>query len=228
MQTIVLIRHGYPLSWDQKLKGRGTPPHQRLDPGLAEIGIKHAQLSAAHIAKTGGADHVISSPFRSCLETADAIAAACKAEVTPDWRVGEVLLSQVLGSPFSPTSAMDPDWESRREGAGKPSHPESDRTIQERVGRMMVDLKGRKPFAQRIVIVSHAIILTELVKSLTGRMVTLDWHPCAITTLVRAKPIDRGWKLSGELGGFKHLGADDRSEPVEQIEHRYHPLDSRS
>src|SRR5438046_1372425 len=101
MQSILLIRHGYPISWDQKLKTRGTPPHERIDPGLADIGKKQAALSAAHMRTAGGAAVVISSPFRRCLETADAIAAACKAEVTPDWRVGEVLLSQVLGSPFS-------------------------------------------------------------------------------------------------------------------------------
>jgi len=228
MQTIILIRHGYPTSWDEKQKGRGTPPHQRLDPGLAEIGRKQAQLSAAHIAANGGASVVISSPFRRCLETADAIAGACAAEVAPDWRVGEVLLSQVLGSPFSPTSAMDPEWAARREGAGKPSHPESDRTLQERVAKMVIDLKGRKPLAQRIVIVSHDIILKDLLKVMSGRAVTLDWHPCAITTLTRAKPADRGWKISGAPGGYQHLGADDRSEPVEQVVHKYHPLDSRS
>jgi ribonuclease H / adenosylcobalamin/alpha-ribazole phosphatase len=228
MQTIVLIRHGYPASWDEKQKSRGTPPHQRLDPGLAEIGRQQAQLSAAHIAATGGATAVISSPFRRCLETADAIAVACRAEVTPDWRIGEVLLSQVLGSPFSPTSAMDPEWAVRRDGAGKPSHPESDRTLQERVAKMVIELKARKPLAQRIVIVSHDIILKDLLKVMSGRAVTLDWHPCAIATLTRAKPADRVWKLSGVVGGFQHLGTDDRTEPVEQVVHKYHPLDSRS
>ena len=228
MQTIILIRHGYPSSWDEKLKSRGTPPHQRLDPGLAEIGRTQAALSAAHIAAAGGAEVVMSSPFRRCLETADTIATACKAEVTPDWRIGEVLLSQVLGSPFSPTSAMDPEWSARREGAGKPSHPESDRTLQERVAKVVIELKGRKPLAQRIVIVSHDIILKDLLKVMSGRAVTLDWHPCAITTLTRAKPADRVWKCSGPVGGYQHLGADDRTEPVEQVVHKYHPLDSRS
>lgn len=228
MQTIILIRHGYQASWDQNLKSRGTPAHLRLDPALAEIGQQQARLSATHIASGGGADLIISSPFRRCLETADAIAAACKADITPDWKVGEVLISQVLGSPFSPSGAMDPEWAERREGAGKPSHPESDRTVQERVARTLVELKARKPFAQRIVIVSHAIILTELCKSLSGRPIACDWHPCAITTLTRAKPVDRQWRLTGGLASVAHLGADDRTEPVEQIVHVYHPLDSRS
>lgn len=228
MQTIILLRHGYPLSWDQQLKSRGTPAHLRLDPALAEIGQRQARLSAARIAATGGAALVITSPFRSCLETADAIVAACQAAVAPDWRIGEVLLSQVLGSPFSPSGAMDPEWAERREGAGKPSHPESDRTLQERVARMAVDLKGRKPFAQRIVVVSHTIILKALFTGMTGRPVAHDWHPCGMTVLTRAKPVDRQWRLNGELGGCAHLGADDRSEPVEQIVHTYHPLDSRS
>lgn len=217
MQSIILIRHGYPISWDEKLKARGTPPHQRLDSGLAEIGRTQAALSAAHIAALGGVDVLISSPFRRCLETADAIAAATKADVTPDWRVGEVLLSQVLGSPFSPTSAMDPEWVARRSGAGKPSHPESDRTLQERVAKVVIELKGRKPLAQRIVIVSHDIILKDLLKVMSGRVVTLDWHPCAITTLTRSKPADRVWKINGVAGGYQHLGADDRTEPVEQV-----------
>ena len=227
MQTVILIRHGYPTSWDEK-KSRSTPPHQRLDPGLAEIGRTQAQLSAAHITAAGGAAVVITSPFRRCLETADVIAAACKAEVAPDWRVAEVLLSQVLGSPFSLLSSMDPEWSARREGAGKPSHPESDRTIQERVAKTVIELKNRKPFAQRIVLVSHDIILKELFKVMNGRAATVDWHPCAITTLTRAKPMDRLWKLTGKLGGYEHLGADDRCEPVEQVVHKYHPLDSRS
>ncbi len=228
MQTIILIRHGYPSSWDEKQKARGTPPHQRLDPGLAEIGRTQAALSAAHIAALGGVDALISSPFRRCLETADAIAAAGQVKVTPDWRIGEVLLSQVLGSPFSPTSAMDPEWVKRRDGAGKPSHPESDRTLQERVAKVVIELKGRKPLAQRIVIVSHDIILKDLLKVMSGRAVTLDWHPCAITTLTRAKPADRVWKINGTAGGHQHLGADDRTEPVEQVVVKYHPLDSRS
>ncbi len=123
---------------------------------------------------------------------------------------------------------MDPEWAARREGAGKPSHPESDRTIQERVAKLVIELKGRKPLAQRIVIVSHEILLKEIYKFMSGRPVAHDWHPCAVTTLIRAKPMDRQWRLSGELAGIKHLGADDRSEPVEQVVHKYHPLDSRS
>ncbi len=228
MQTILLVRHGYPLCWDQKLKTRGSPAHLRIDPTLAEIGVAQARHCAATIAADGGAAAVLSSPFRACLETADLIAAACSAEITADWRLGEVLLSQVLGSPFSPGSAMDPEWAERRAGAGKPAHPESDRTIAERVMKTVLGLRDRKPFASRIVIVSHAIILTELVKTLTGRMATGDWHPGAITTLTRAKPIERQWRLRGGFAEVAHLGADDRAEPVEQIEHRYHPLDSRS
>lgn len=228
MQTIILVRHGYPISWDQKLPVRGTPPHQRLDPGLAEVGQRQAALSAGQIVALGGASLVIASPFRRCLETADAISAATKAEVVPDWRLGEVLLSTVLGSPFGPTSAMDPDWAARREGAGKPSHPESDRTIHERVAKTAIDLKGRKPFAQRIVLVSHEIILKALFTAMTGRTATVDWHPGALAVLTRATPADRQWRLSGELAAYKHLGADDRCEPVEQIVHVYHPRDSRS
>jgi broad specificity phosphatase PhoE len=228
MQTIIFVRHGYPVSWDQDLKARGTPAHLRIDPALADIGKRQAEHTAAFLKQSGGVDVLISSPFRRALETADAIAATCGVAVTPDWRVGEVLLSQVLGSPFSLGSAMDPDWGSRREGSGKPSHPESDRTIQDRVMKTVVDLKGRKPLAQRIVIVSHDIILKELFKVMSGRAIACDWHPCAITTLTRAKLLDRQWRLSGELCGFAHLGDDDRTEPVENIVHRYHPLDSRS
>lgn len=228
MQTIILIRHGYPVSWDQKLKNRGSPAHLRLDPALAEIGLRQARASAAHIAEKGGAGLVLASPFRRCIETADAIAAACSAEVVTDWRIGEVLLSQVLGSPFSPSGAMDPEWAERRAGAGKPSHPESDQTLRERVAKTVIDLKGRKPFARRIVVVSHEIILKELLAAMTGRAITLDWHPCAITTLARAKPVDRTWRLVGPAGGVQHLGADDRPEPAEEIIVKYHPLDSRS
>lgn len=225
MQTLILIRHGYLISWDQKLPVRGTEPHLRLDPTLAEVGLAQAKRCAAQVAT---ADAILSSPFRSCLETADIIAAVTKAEVAADWKLGEVLLSTVLGSPFSPGSSMDPDWAERRKPAGKPAHPESDRTIQERVAKTVVELKARKPFAQRLVIVSHDIILKALFAGLTGRAVAVDWHPGAITTLKREKPVDRQWRLSGELAGCAHLGADDRSEPVEQIVHKYHPLDSRS
>lgn len=226
MQTILLIRHGYPLSWDQKLKVRSTDPHLRLDPTLAEIGQAQAKATATHLAAAGGVDAVLSSPFRACLETADLITG--KSAVTADWRLGQVLLSTVLGSPFSPGSSMDPDWVERRAKAGKPAHPESDQTIHERTTTFTRDLKLRKPFAQRIAIVSHEIILKELLNRMTGRAMTGDWHPCAITTLTLAKPIDRTWKLVGAFAGFAHLGATDRTEPVEQIEHRYHPLDSRS
>lgn len=226
MQSIILVRHGYLVSWDTKPAARGTPPHLRIDPALAEIGLRQAQRCASEIAAGGAVDLVLSSPFRSCLATADAIAAG--ATVQPDWRIGEVLLSTVLGCAFSPTSGMDPEWAARRDGAGKPSHPESDRSIQERVAKTVLDLKARKPFAQRIVIVSHDIILKELFKAMTGRAVALDWHPGAVALLKRDKPADRAWRLSGELAAFKHLGEDDRREPVEQIVHRYHPNDSRS
>lgn len=228
MQTIHLIRHGYPLSWDQKLPVRGTDPHLRLDPALAEIGRAQATATAAHLASAGGVEAVLSSPFRACLETTDLIAAAGGAAVAADWRLGQVLLSTVLGSPFSPGSSMDPGWAERRAKAGKPAHPESDHTIHERTTTAVRDLKARKPFAQRIAIVSHEIILKELLNRMTGRAMTGDWHPCAITTLTLAKPIDRTWKLVGAFAGFAHLGSADRTEPVERIEHRYHPLDSRS
>lgn len=228
MQTVILIRHGYPLSWDQKLPVRGTEPHLRLDSPLADIGSRQAQLSANHIASGGTVSTILSSPFRRSLETADAISAVCGTAVVADWRLGEVLLSTVLGSVFSPNSAMDPEWAARRAKAGKPAHPESDRTIEERVAKVVVELKARKPFAQRIVIVSHDIILKHLINRMTGRAVSFDWHPCAMTTLVLPKPADRQWRLQGTPGNFQHLGADDRSEPVEQIVHKYHPMDSRS
>ncbi len=228
MQTIILIRHGYQRSWDQNLKVRGSPAHVRIDPGLAEVGVRQAQVTADHLKALGGVQCVMSSPFRRCLETADVIGAACGCPVTADWRVGEVLLSAALGSPFSVQNSMDPDWAERREKAGKPSHPESDATIKERVMKILLELKAAKPFAQRIAIVSHEIILKELFNHMTAKSVALDWHPCAISVLTKEKPMDRLWRLSGVLGSFKHLGVDDRVEPVAQIAHSYHPLDSRS
>ncbi len=227
MQTILLIRHGYPLSWDQNLKVRGTAPHLRLDPALAEIGRTQAAVTATSLADAGIAT-VLSSPFRACLETADALAAATAAAATADWKIGNVLLSTVLGSPFSPGSSMDPEWAERRASAGKPTHPESDQTIRERLTVSVRDLKARKPFAQRIAIVSHEIILKELLTHMTGRTLAIDWHPCAITTLTRTNPTERTWRLTGVPASVTHLGASDRTEPVEHIEHRYHPLDSRS
>jgi len=123
---------------------------------------------------------------------------------------------------------MDPEWSTRRDKAGKPAHPESDKTIHERITKMTAELKALKPFAQHIVIVSHEIILKELFKAMTGRAIAIDWRPCAITVVTREKLLDRQWKLSGPLASTAHLGTDDRAEPVEQIVHRYHPLDSRS
>jgi len=52
MQTIILIRHGYPRSWDERRPVRGTEPHLRLDPGLAEVGARQAHRTAAHLAAT--------------------------------------------------------------------------------------------------------------------------------------------------------------------------------
>lgn len=228
MQTIIIVRHGYPLAWDQNLKVRGPDPHLRIDPTLADIGRLQAQATAVAIAKLGGAQLVLSSPFRACLETADLIAEACAAEVIPDWKLGNVLLSTVLGSPFSPGSSMDPEWLDRRKPAGKPTHPESDQTIHERLTVAVRDLKARKPLAQKIVVVTHDIIAKELLKHMTGRTLALDWHPCAMTTLTRTNVIDRHWKMVGSPAIFQHLGDTDRVEPVAHIEHRYHPLDSRS
>lgn len=228
MQTVILVRHGYPTNWDEKPKPRGTPLHLKLDPGLAEIGQAQARRTAEYLCENGGATVLVSSPFRRCLETAQAIAETCKVPIAADWRVGEVLLSQVLGTPFSPLSAMDPDWEEQRTGSGKPAHPESDQTIHDRVMRFVNELKTRKPFAQRIVVVSHEIILKELYKAMSGRTAVVDWHPGAVGTLTLAKAVDRQYRVVGELGSAKHLGADDRTEPVDHLEHRYHPLDSRS
>jgi broad specificity phosphatase PhoE len=228
MQTILLVRHGYVASWDQDLKARGTPPHLRIDPALAEIGRQQAAAVATSVASLGDIDAILSSPFRHCLETADVISSTTKTAVTADWRLGNVLLSQVLGIPFSPNSAMDPEWKARREDAGKPSHPESDRTIQERVTKIMLELKARKPLAQRIVIVSHEIILKELFNKMNGRAITLDWHPGAITTLSRPKLMDRTWKLTGKFASIEHLGELDRCEPADNIVVKYHPNDSRS
>jgi broad specificity phosphatase PhoE len=228
MQTVFLIRHGYPLSWDQKLKVRGTAPHLRLDPTLADIGRAQAHATAVALQAIGGITTVLSSPFRACLETADVLATATSVAVNADWKLGNVLLSTVLGSPFSPGSSMDPDWLERRKSAGKPAHPESDQTIHERLTVAVRELKARKPLVQKIVIVSHEIILKELLKHMTGRTLAIDWHPCAMTTVTRATLIDRHWKLVGLPASHQHLGSTDRTEPVEHIEHRYHPLDSQS
>ncbi len=240
MQTIHLLRHGYPVSWDQQLKVRGTEAHLRHDPTLAEIGRTQATRTATVLAAKGPIAAVLSSPFRAALETADVIAdaadmakavGAAKAAgtaVTPDWRLGEVLLSTVLGSPFSPTSSMDPDWVSRRSKAGKPAHPESDRTIQERVTTTVRDLKACKPLAQTIVIVSHAIILNHLLNAMTGRTVTVEWPPCGLTTLTRASVADRVWRQVGPAAGVQHLGDAHRVEPIHQTDVKYRHLDSRS
>ena len=58
MQTVILIRHGYLSSWDEKLKARGIPAHERLDAGLADIGKQQARLSAEHLLTSGGVDAV--------------------------------------------------------------------------------------------------------------------------------------------------------------------------
>jgi broad specificity phosphatase PhoE len=228
MQTIILVRHGYPIAWDQRLKVRGTEPHLRLDSALAAIGQAQAKRSADHVAALGAVSAVLSSPFRRCLETADAIAAATNSTVTSDWRLGEVLISDVLGSPFSPTAGMDPDWAERRAGAGKPSHPESDKTVAERVAKVVADLKARKPFAQRVAIVSHEIILKAICTAMTGRAAIVEWHPGALTILNRSTPADRVWRQSGGLATFAHLGADDRVEPQEVVDQNYRGLDHRS
>ena len=63
---------------------------------------------------------------------------------------------------------------------------------------------------------------------MNGRAITLDWHPCAVTTLSRPKIVDRAWKLTGKFATCDHLGDSDRTEPVEQITYKYHPDDSKA
>jgi len=75
MTRILLVRHGHV---------EGILPERfrgRRDVDLSPLGMRQAQATAQHIARTARPQIVYSSPLRRCVQTGSAIAAACAASL---------------------------------------------------------------------------------------------------------------------------------------------------
>ncbi|TLY56626.1 MAG: histidine phosphatase family protein [Gammaproteobacteria bacterium] len=107
MTRIILVRHGHV---------EGISPERfrgRRDVDLSELGARQARGTAQRIAQQWRPLIVYTSPLRRCLQTAEAIAAACgiSAAIRDDltdlhygdweWRTHEEVRAQCLDQPLS-------------------------------------------------------------------------------------------------------------------------------
>lgn len=94
--TLRLLRHGETAHTIEK-RFSGV----RHDPELAERGRRQAEVTAAHLAATGGVEVVVSSPLRRARETAEIVAAKVGARVAVDEDLRECAFGDWEGLTFA-------------------------------------------------------------------------------------------------------------------------------
>lgn len=147
---ILLARHGQtPLSVDRRYSGQG-------DPQLTDLGLVHAERTAARLAAHPHLAAVISSPLSRALGTAERAAKAAGVPLVVDDDLIETDFGSWEGLTFREASEQDPDVHSRWLGDTTVSPPggESFDEVRERVERGLRRIVSERPGGV-VAVVSH-------------------------------------------------------------------------
>lgn len=161
--TLLLLRHGEtPLSIEKRFAGVGDIP-------LTERGAAQAEAAAAHLARWGGVQAVVSSPLKRTRATADAVARALGVEVTEDRGFAETDFGEWEGLTFAEVRERAPHllkaWLGDPEVA--PPGGESFASVATRVAEARTRLLRTHP-EQTVVVVSHVTPIKTLVRQALG------------------------------------------------------------
>ncbi|MGW5210169.1 bifunctional RNase H/acid phosphatase [Streptomyces sp. NPDC004051] len=103
--TFVLLRHGEtPLTPQKRFSGSGGS-----DPSLSDIGREQAEKTAAHLARRGTVQAIVTSPLARTRETAGVIAARLGLDVTVDDGLRETDFGAWEGLTFAEVRERHPD-----------------------------------------------------------------------------------------------------------------------
>ncbi|WP_422746387.1 bifunctional RNase H/acid phosphatase [Mycobacterium sp. WMMD1722] len=128
---LLLLRHGQTeLSVERRYSGRGNP-------ALTDLGRRQADAAAAHLARRGDIDAVISSPLQRAHDTASAAAKLLGLDVTVDEDLTETDFGDWEGLTFGEANRRDPDLHGRwlRDTSVDPPGGESFDAVAQRVRR---------------------------------------------------------------------------------------------
>jgi probable phosphoglycerate mutase len=167
--SIVLVRHGETsLNASRTLQPADTP--------LSETGLRQAEAVARRLAGMGIAA-ILSSDLPRAMQTAQAIAAATGAVITPTPLLHERNFGDLRGQPYD-SLPHDP-----LEMADAPPGGESAAAFEERVARAFAQMvEMRKGLLGHLVVVTHGLVIrTLLARHLQHRPVGLRVGNTSVT-----------------------------------------------
>ncbi|MEV6522536.1 histidine phosphatase family protein [Longispora sp. NPDC051575] len=150
------------------------------DPGLTDLGHRHAALTGAHL-RGAGLTAVYSSDLLRARQTAGAVADACGLTTTVDRRVRE----RMNWDGTQPVAEFLADWERTvRDREFTPVSGDSSRVAGERFRAFLLDLAGAPG---PVAVATHGGVTVDLLRTLGADVPDeLLWEgvpSCAITTL---------------------------------------------
>lgn len=205
-RTIWIARHGHRYDFEYPEWFETAP--RRYDPHLSEKGKKQARELAERL-KDEAIAHIISSPFRRCVETAHAVAETLDLTVKLEWGIGEWLNADwMTGFPeTAPVRELkqqfpriDEDYTSRR----RPTYPEAPESVcWARSGSTARELA--EDLSGDLLFVGHGATVMGMTREFVGGNPQL--HP-ACCCLVKLAAEGDGWTL--ELSGdTSHLSESE-------------------
>jgi probable phosphoglycerate mutase len=158
--TFRLLRHGQTEHTLQRRFSGGSS-----DPALTEIGHRQANVTARHLATTGGLDLIVSSPLQRARQTAAAVAAALGIDVVIDEDLRECHFGVWDGLTFEEVREGWPEelaaWLASFETA--PPGGESMRELAGRVAAAQERLLDRHA-GQNVLVVAHVSPIKMLIR----------------------------------------------------------------
>jgi probable phosphoglycerate mutase len=147
--SIVLVRHG-----ETKLNASRTL--QPADTPLSETGLQQAQAVARRLAGMKIAA-ILSSDLPRAMQTAQAIAAATGATITPTPLLHERNFGELRGQPYDSLPANPLTM------ANAPPGGESMATFEQRVARAFMEMvEMRRRLAGHLAVVTHGLVIRRL------------------------------------------------------------------
>jgi probable phosphoglycerate mutase len=182
--TVMLLRHGVTEHTVSKL----FSGHGGADPGLTELGREQAARAAAHIARRGPIDAILSSPMQRTRETAAVVAEQLGLDVEIEPRFTEMAFGEWDGYGFGEVLERWPDQMSRwlESPTVAPPGGESMDSVYERVREARDDLL-REHEGRTVVVVSHVTPIKMMVRLALDASVDVihrcELSPASFTTV---------------------------------------------
>jgi broad specificity phosphatase PhoE len=190
LQTLWLLRHGERSDLvDQNWLKTATRP---FDPPLTEKGIKQAQQTAEYILSTGTKlNHVFSSPFLRCMQTANEVAKRLQIPIKIEYGLSEWLKAAWFTelpcfdhATFDVGSYPHMDHEYQSFYRDKLTYPESVGDLENKYVSTTKELHNMYG-DDHILLVTHGYGVQILTEMFDPKATVMEVPYCALTKLVR-------------------------------------------